>query len=76
MEPSLREIISSLTSVAHEQSMLEPCSSRACSIDLTIRSLLGESTLKDNRVIPREISRDMVEGGCEIEPHSLVWRPN
>ena len=45
-------------SVAHEQSVLEPCSSRACSSGSSIRSLLGSSTLEHNRVIPREVSRD------------------
>ena len=52
--PSLR----GKPSVAHEQSVLEPCSSRACSSDSSIRSLLGSSTLEHNRVIPREVPRD------------------
>ena len=47
-----------LISVAHEQSVLEPCSSRACSSDSSIRSLPGSSTLEHNRVIPREFPRD------------------
>ena len=45
-------------SVAHEQSMLEPCSSRAYSSGSGIRSLLGSSTLEHHRVIPREAPRD------------------
>ena len=39
--------------------------SRACS-----------STLEHNRVIPREVSRDMADSGGKTEPHSLVRRPN
>ena len=46
------------SSVAHEQSMLEPCASRAYSSDSSIRSLLGSSTLEHNRVIPREAPSD------------------
>ena len=45
--------------------------------------MLEPSTLERNRAIPREvprdfhvISRDMVDGGSETEPHSFVWGPN